>query len=528
MWRRSGAPWNVFEVEMKARPKGRKGEQEAREEWTARLQRFANARTAKQKQAAIEPALKINPGGALRDMLLAWGYSASARGRKPKGAKTNGQDKTARERLEETLDRLYGAKPTPVRSLYAKLAGRADITVQDACRIVAALMVTWPERLETLEDFSTLEKAAKKAAQLADALTRELLSELSGGRSRMWQKSELNIRVFKLIHQERIGASNFIEQAGKQEGALIVAGARRILIGSDPLDVLQNFHTVTRSFAAPNHKGILIFVFDAAVFEAGKEGINLLYNIGLLSTAIQTFALFSDDYDYREPVQEHTVDWSRWKRLSTRCCVAIRKPTLVDPRSGELLKQDKFDDFIARLQPEHKFTPLGALKGFTRFDSVHVMPRKYPSEFRVDGLSDDLYWDVRIHPVQGKPENLEVEYFVPSTQGNIGASAGKDFFYTKYVDELRRSVSHKYITVEEDLAHVIKMESPGFYYDDAQRALYMAARGRLNSDSGLQHFKNMNAAAALRQVGYEVLPISVMLSLFSRIFYIAAIDTPDP
>ncbi len=67
---------------MNGRPKGRQGDLIARKEWTARLNRFAAAKTTKQRQAALEPALKINPGGTIREMLQAWGYSASTRGRK--------------------------------------------------------------------------------------------------------------------------------------------------------------------------------------------------------------------------------------------------------------------------------------------------------------------------------------------------------------------------------------------------------------------------------------------------------------
>lgn len=501
---------------MKARSKGRKGEQEAREEWTERLRRFANARTAKQKQAAIEPSLKINPGGALRDMLLAWGYSASARGRKPKDDKGNGHNKTARERLEETLDTLYGAKPSPVRSLYAKLAGRAEITVQDACRIVTALLVTWPDQLD----------ASKKASVLSDAIIRELLSDLSGGRSRLWNSNDVMARTFRLADEERVGVRQFVRDASEEEGGLVVAGARNILIGENPIQTITGFYKLTKQFVVQNKNGILIFVFDAAIFEAGQAGFSLLYNIGLLSTAVTAFSIFPDEYDFKNPIQQHKVDWESWRNLSKRCCVVIRKPTVVD-RSGILLKGSKFDDAFSEISAPIEFEKLEELRGFVRFESTHVLPRVYPTAFgaREDLEGKDLYWDVLIRPSPNEPEGLRVEYYIPPPNTIITSLAGQQGREQEEEKGARRAEIAR--TVEEDLIYVIRRNSPGSNYDDAQRAIYLAARGRLKLDSDGLHTHNLNAAAALRQVGYEVLPISVLLSLFPKTLHMVAADRPD-
>ena len=134
-----------FEVQVNGPAQGRQGDLLAREQWTERLKQFAGASSDKLRQDVIEPALKLAPGGALREMLRAYGYSASARGRKPKGALS---EKTARERLESALNEIFGKEPSPVPSLYAKLAGRMDTSVKDAVRIVTALIRSWPEPLD--------------------------------------------------------------------------------------------------------------------------------------------------------------------------------------------------------------------------------------------------------------------------------------------------------------------------------------------------------------------------------------------
>ncbi len=504
---------------MNGQSKGRRGESESRRVWTARLNRFASARSAKQRAAVFETAHKINPGGTLRDMLQAWGYSASARGRKPKGVRSDGSGKTARERLELTLDELFGEKPTPVPSLYAKLAGRADTTVKDAIRIVAALFASWPETIGTKVD---------KAVGIAERFVRELLSELSSGRSYDWDDDDLEVHVFRLVDEERVGVSHFIKDAGEKEGALIVAGARNILLGAHPVDIIRQFHSVTSEFIGAGRKGILIFVFDTAIFEAGREGFNLLYNIGLLSTAVTAFALFSKSYDYIYPIQQHKVDWSRWRTLSRRCCVVIRKPPLIDPQSGALLRHNRFDDFIADWRPEQEFARLDDLKGFMGFESGDVLPRTYPAEpgYKEMLSGRDLYWDVLVRPSPTEPEGLGVQYFIPPVDqivASAGTTAGEsERLSAPSIGRSRRGrPANKTVSIEEDLFYVTRRPSPGRHYDHAQRAIYMAARGRLKLDSGAPQAKNLNAAAALREVGFEVLPISIMVSLFPRALHFA-------
>lgn len=514
---------------MNGRPKGRQGDLIARKEWTARLNRFAAAKTSKQRQALIETALKINPGGTVRDLLQAWGYSASARGRKAKQTAEEKSATPARERLELALIELFGKTPTPVPSLFAKLAGRVDTTVKDACRIVAALIFAWPEPLGLPQ--GTTKNAREAALLVAEAFMRELLVELSSGRSRAWTVAEMKVRVFRLLDEERIGASTFVDEAGEAEGALIIAGAKSILIGTHPVDAIRQFHSLTSRFIAEDHKGILIFVFNSALFEAGKDGFNLLYNIGLLSTAMTAFALFPENYNYAHPIQEHQVDWTAWRALSERCCVVIRKPPLVDPSTGQFLKQHKFDEFVASWRPEQRFENLGELRGFVRFDSDHILPRTYPPEFGEAVSGRDLYWDVIVRPAGGEPEGLRVQYFTPplwqieatAESQESGSKRGTPIYAVH-----RGRPAAKVTQIEEDSTYLVRRPSPGSRYDDAHRAMYMAARGRLCLDAKAAHMRNLNAAAALRQIGYEVLPISTMLSLFPRALHFAAAYTPVP
>ena len=217
--------------------------------------------------------------------------------------------------------------------------------------------------------------------------------------------------------------------------------------------------------------------------------------------------------------RHHKVDWTRWRALSAHCCVVIRRPTVIDPLTGEFLRNEKLDEFIAGWHPPQEFARLADLDGFIRFDSSHVLPRTYPTQFSENDIliGRDLYWDVRVRPTDNGDEALNVDYYTPSGEG-ISPVPSVD----EVVSRGRGRPQAKYRPVEEDYFYVIKRTSPGPLYDDAQRAIYMSARGRLNLDTGAQHLENLNAASALRQIGYEVLPISIMLSMFPRSLHFAA------
>jgi hypothetical protein len=499
-----------FEAPMNNRSKGRKGGLEARQEWTERLNRFVAAKNAKQRQSALEHELKINPGGALRDLLQAWGYSASSRGRKAKDNQGELERIPARQRLEASLAELYGNKPAPVPSLYKKLAGVTPTTVKDACRITAALFSSWPERLELVSD----------PKSFAQSFLRELLCDLSGGRSLEWSGDDMEGRVFNLVNEVRVGANEFIKDAAENEGALIVASATHILLGPDPIFVLRQFHDLTSYFVSEKKKGLLIFVFDAALFAAGEDSYRLLYNYNLLATAMTAFALFEGRYDFALPIRQYKVDWGRWRALSARCCVVVHRPTVIHPATGEFLKGEKLDEYIASWLPRREFALLGDLQGFVRFDSSHVLPKTYPVglSHNENLIGRDLYWDVLVRPSVGHGGGLEVQYFTPPIE---------DTFPISRMRGTRGRPPVPAQPIEEEFIYLIRHNSPGASYDDAQRAIYMAARARLNLDQGRRHLENLNAAAAVRQAGFEVLPVSEMISLFPRSLHFAATSSAD-
>ncbi len=116
---------------MKGPSKGRAALFGSRQEWTARLDRFAEAKTPEEKQAIFEHAQQINPGGTIRSMLEAWGYSAAGRGRK-KASNTKQGGKPARERLEDALHEIYG-RWQPCKKPLSK-AGRNGLRERARCR----------------------------------------------------------------------------------------------------------------------------------------------------------------------------------------------------------------------------------------------------------------------------------------------------------------------------------------------------------------------------------------------------------
>jgi hypothetical protein len=499
--------------------------------WTERLQTFAAATGKKERAAALPEEFKKNPGGTIRDLYHAWAHHfGSARGPK-RSRKADAQPTVPpRERLNLTLKEMFGKRTSPVRSLYAKLAGRTPVTIRDADRIVAAIITDWPKPLGITANTRTVEKRYQHAKDFAEIFIRELLSELTEGRSLKWTDDKLDHRVFTLIEEERIGARQFVKDAGEKEGALIVAGSRNILVGTSPVDIIRQFHDITSHFVAEDSKGILIFVLDAAMLDGSDDRYNMLYNLGILSIAMSAFALFQDVQEGSSAVQVHHVDWTRWRAISSRCCLVMRRPPLVDPSSGMLFTREEFDAFVAGWKPHEDFEPLPPLHGFMCFDSEHVLPRTYPTTLGGrEGLSGhDLYWDVLVRPTPGKPTNLRVEYFVPPPQRIVGTSEAQEGVYSERLPDdaaTGKSSRGRPLTpmqpIEEDTFYVARRNTPGAYYDEAQRAIYLAARGRLKLDTGTRHDENLLAAAALRQIGYEVLPVSVALCLLPRSLHFA-------
>jgi hypothetical protein len=518
---------------MKGSSKRRAAGLETRQEWTARLNRFAEAKTPEEKQAVFEHAQQINPGGTIRSMLEAWGYSASGRGRKAKGASAADREaKPARERLEDALADLYGSESNPVKSLYPKLAGKTFATVRDTERIVAALLWAWPEPLNR-DLRGMMDDRRRKARPVAVEFVRALLAELSEGRSWEWKSPDIDLYAFRLADEERIGASQFIKEVSEREGALIVASAKHILVGKSPADTIRDFPRLTSHFIDEGSKALLIFVFNAGIFDPGDEKYDLLFNLGHLTTAMTAFALFQEELEERQTVRLYKVDWSRWRRLAARCCVVVRRPPLIDPNSGELLARESFDDFINTWKPAQQFDRLEHIEPIRSFGGRHILPRAYPSSWSADDTLSgrDFYWDVTVRPAGEEREGLKVEYFIPHAQPISSAPNGAAAEATQIMQEAggrgRRPAQTR--PIEGETFYVIHKDSPGEEHDDAQRTIYRAARARLHLDTGNDHAKNLLAAAALREAGYEVLPIAVAMSLLPRsLYYAAAVSQQSP
>ncbi len=168
-------------------------------------------------------------------------------------------------------------------------------------------------------------------------------------------------------------------------------------------------------------------------------------------------------------------------------------------------------------RPNRILISLGRCKAFSVLTAATSFRDTYPSKFGAALLGRDLYWDVIVRPTQNHPDLLEVQYYIPPNQdADIPIERWHDENGSARVHEIRATFGNQDDFIEEDFLYLVQYESPGAPYDDAQRAIYRAARGRLNLDTGETHLRNLNFAAALRQIGYEVFPISVLLSLFSR------------
>ena len=496
--------------------KGKDDGRTPRQRWTETLRILSSAVTPEDWQRELSDLPKINPGKVVRSLLEAWGYSLAARGRK----KGNSPPSLIRGRdlIEETLQRLFPDERDgqrgetkarqPVASFNAKLSGNIDLSVRDSWKIAAALLRTWPEQIPALQAYSD-----DQIIRFARSLVVELLQDITNGQSAEWSDEEMDIRMFRLIDEDRVGVRQFIKDAGEQEGALIVAGIRNILIGTHAVDTVRQFQALTTDFLGEHHKGILIFVFDAAFFDAGEDALHLFINFATLRTAIEAFSLFEKDYGYQGLMPKHRVSWNRWEALSSKCCVVMRKPQVPDPTSGVVLEGDALDSYLKDRMLRGNDEKPGSFSGGTRIDSEHVLPRFNPPAFDDTARSaprSDLYWDVLVRPSKTSHASLDVQYFIPPPEPITATTEAQTALRGR-----GRPPAPK-LPIEDDLSYLVNKASPGLEYDDAQRLIYKAARGRLNLDSGSLHAENLNAAAALRSVRFEVMTLPEMLNLYPQ------------
>lgn len=505
------------------------------EAWTALFNHLASS-----ERANVYDHLKTyrnNPGGAIKALYRAWSRATSLDARSgSKGGRGNTEG--GRQQLASILKNMYESDKSPVPSLFKKLAGEIPISVRDAIRIVSAFLLEWPGgNLQPVATASRKRAKAKVARELADKFVRQLLHPLNE-RSADWDLDELETRVFILLDEERIGARRFVHEAGKEEGALIVAGSRNVLVGTSPIDTMRQFHELTSQFVGQDNKGILIFVLDAGILEAGDSRFELLQNIGLLSSALTAFALFPSDDEATRALEVSHVDWTRWRAISGRCCLVMRRPPLVDPASGKPLLRKAFDQFINSWNPPLAFERLPQPRGFVPFDASHLLPAYLPlKSVDIQALSgSDLYWDVLIRGDAAEADSLSVRYFVPPSQRLLPVAEplqSPEFGEPDVPSDSRlRSVRGRpplpAQLIEEDSFYVKSVASPGKKYDQAQKAIYRAARGRLKLDNGATHQENLHAAAVLRELGFEVLPVAIALSILPRALFFASTKAAEP
>ncbi len=493
-------------------------------EFAGVLNTFCSASDA-DKPHVIPQEWKKKPGGVIRELFKTWSFVFAANAENEERGPQSLAKLRGRDRLAEMINEIYGAddRKNPVRSLVAKLAASMPASVRDTIRIVAAIIANWPlDELEATKN--ALDRDAKfvLAKSFSEAFVRELLSHQSEGKSHDWTDAELEDHVFLLKDEVRISSERFVREITQEKGALIVAGAQRILVGDNPVAIIRSFLELTKFFADENNEGILIWVVDAGFLEAGADRFLLLYNLELLSTAMTTFAMMQSDPHPLHSLGIQKIDWSSWRSLSSRCCVVMRDPPVIDPQTGDFIPPHKIDDFICKWFGANHFEKLSTARTYIRLDGQHILPSVFPRGFgRGDELSgESLYWDVRVRPSKEEPMNLAVEYFVlpkqevseaiTTHQARTASDNESPHAYHPQPKGRGRPTTHK-IPIEGYVT-VIKVDSPGFDYDQAQRLIYLAARGRLKLDTGEKHKDNLKAAAALRERGFETWPIDIMMS----------------
>jgi hypothetical protein len=189
----------------------------------------------------------------------------------------------------------------------------------------------------------------------------------------------------------------------------------------------------------------------------------------------------------------------------------MKRPPIINPGSGAFIRPaDAFDAHLETLIPDVKVEKLGSLSGYTRVQSEHILPEHYPRAFddTKGGDNRDLYWDVLVRPSPENPARLNVQYFIPPLQPVVATTEAQT------APRGRGRPPASKLPIDDDLSYLLSKDSPGGTYDDAQQMIYKAARGRLRLDSGALHGENLNAAAALRHLGFEVMELRTMLNLF--------------
>jgi hypothetical protein len=427
-----------------------------------------------------------DPGQILRDLVLTWGFQRP-------------------NRISEQLERAFttlaqdGLKPV-IHNLHSKVVGRTPLMLTDATHLVAAIVHTWPKEgpledlrsarlarafaLRFMREFMLATAPTKSAEELQRAYDRALTAN---------DTSELDRLVIYLREGAAADAHALILEASGHPGALIIAAAKNIFIGSDPSTDIRDFVDLCATFADPSGKGLLIIVMDGDLF--GEESHLTIYHLSLLGAAITRYALMQRD------------SWDGWLRFRNRCCLVLRDFAAISSKSTELAKGSAIDVLVQEELHVKEFDvlPDAAPTSEFSFGPNEVLRNDYPSW--VDhsyAKSQSHHWDVVLTEGEtGAP--TKVRYFIVPRQ-QVGKLGERD------KDKHRRLVA-------SEVAHLIESAKPSSAadreaYDAAQEAIYWAARGRLGLDRDHEtRQRNLMAAAELRRMGFEIFPIEVALAL---------------
>lgn len=488
------------------------------------------------------------PGLALRVLISTWSKFAKVEKAVNKGESPEVQ-KVTRDKLTEALNAASAKlswlqsgsmeqgrrKKLPVHNLPAKITGNAPASVEDTIRIVTAMIFHWPheELPKGGPEYAKLRLAENDSAlaqTIAERFVRTLLMPLLGGNAKEWESLDREKRAFRFKDEERISVTTFLEIASTEKGALIIAASKRTFIERDPVDSIKNFAKLADKFSDQDGRGLVIFLINASIFEDLDSRHERLYNLGLLNTAILAYALECNTEIGRSPLAQGSNggDGEKWRGFARRCCIVMWNPPLIDTTTGLTLAEEGIDKCVGEIGRWQEF---GRTQALERLRLEHLLPQMLPLGFRdADPISGDAFHcNVRVTE-KGNENELQVKFFVVPQQEVAGNGDQDD---TK-IRSRGRPIATEPIEGKRaaylvdrrptDKPHVSD-DHQARQYDNAYRAIYLAARGRLahtTSPTVLASQEEESAIAALRQEGFEVFPVAIAVSLLPELITAAA------
>ena len=481
----------------------------SREVWAAAL-----------RQLAENPSLKLDdgflekPGQAVYRLYRAWLSQHS--------------HEASRDALHKEIEKSGRA----VASLNHKLAGRMFMSARDMINVVATIIQAWTV---DSEGRTTPMKGVSDELALSDQFVRQLLYRAAGGdlfenlpaddirRIRhdpsLWNEEELRTRALQLL-ESRISARRLLKLAGRGKGALIVASAEQAIMGYNPISRLHEFRGLLDYFMKDEALGYLIWVIDMGPLTEIPDSIQKFVNLASIQTAIKAYAMLSPTRSF---------DLNQWNKLQHRVCIVVKNATVIS-QGGEFRRGA---DAASELESDSQQVMTedaaeNARANYPSLQEMHFLPREVPTEWikRLGKrrLHDEAQWNVWI---QDDEESLKVAWYVTPKQ-EISVEVKQDTRREASREKgTRRGRPEKFTPIEGE-AYLINIVSPdnksydklGYknkFYDDAQKLIYQAARYRLNGQKTPSSTTDEGplAVALLRNLGFEVLPISDAMKLLT-------------